>query len=135
MDQEAPGSPFSVSPVHGAECPSKRSRGIHLDPVAVAHALEDRAANEDRFERALIGEPAVDEIDCAQLRDRVVRVPDAYPAREAFGKVAQDEHEGERVGLVAGDADEPCRRELDRPPVFVPLLGERLLEKQLHGKV
>ena len=87
------------------------------------------------FERALVGEPAVDEVDRAQLGDRVVRVADADPAGEPLGEVAEDEDERQRVGLVAGDVDERRGGEVAPLGVLADVVGDHLLEEQLAEEV
>ncbi len=74
QDRRSPSAPSMR-----AEGAAERPWWVHLDPVAVAHPLEDRPADQDRLEGSLIGQPAVDEVDDAQLGDRVVRVANARP--------------------------------------------------------
>jgi hypothetical protein len=104
-------------------------------PAAVSHALENRAAHQDRLERSLIGEPPVREVDNAEFGDRVVRVADPNPAGEALGQVSENEDEGESVGLIAGDTDEPGGGEIRELRVIAKVGGERLVEEELPEQV
>ncbi len=76
-----------------------------------------------------------DEVDDAELGDRVVRVADTDPAREALGEVAKHEDQSERVGLVAGDADEPGGREIGPLRVLAEVGREGLVEEELGKEV
>ena len=102
---------------------------------AVAHPLEDRPADEDRFERPPVGEPAVDEVDGAELGDRVVGVADGDPAREALGEIAEHEDQRERVGLVTGDANESGGGEIDPLRVIAQIGGDGLVEEELGEEI
>src|ERR1022692_5142061 len=134
MDEEAPGRAFAGGAVDGPEGAAERTWRVHLDPVAVAHPLEDRSSHQDRFERPPVPEPAVQEVDGAQLGDRVVRVADVDPAREALGEIAEYKDERERIGLVAGNANESGGGEIGSLPVIAAIGGHGLVGEELGEK-
>ena len=126
-------SPSAPSTVPKAD--AERARRVHLDALAIAHALEDRPAHEDRLERALVGKAPVDEVDLAQLGDGVVRVADLDTAGEPLGQITKHEHQRERVGLVARDANEARGAEVVALRVVAQLRGPRLLEEELAEEI
>src|ERR1035438_7612425 len=123
MDEEAPGPAFAVGAVDGPEGAAERTWRVHLDPVCVAHPPVDWAGQQGRPPTPPVREPAVPEVDDAQLGDRVVRVADVDPARKALGEIAEHKDERERVGLVAGKANESGGGEIGPPRVIAEISG------------
>src|ERR1700730_5130615 len=81
---------------------------IELDPLAI-DLLDHRPAGEHLLQRVSGGQPAVPELEVAELRQRVVLVAKHYPDPVLSAQVAQEEGQHQNVGLVTASLQETGR--------------------------